>query len=94
MEVPEGYRDRQGAPRVQLKKSLYGLKQSPRNWFLMISAFLMEKLGFKSTVSDPCLFFRRSRTGRLMLLFLFVDDFQVSYHPRTRPSGTSSRRSW
>ena len=31
-------------------------------------------------MSDPCLFFRRSDTGRLMLLFLFVDDFQVSYH--------------
>ena len=36
------------------------------------------------TVSDPCLFFLRSKTGRLMLLFLFVDDFQVSYHPEDK----------
>ena len=80
MEVPEGYRDGKEHLVCRLSKALYGLKQSPRNWFLMISAFIMEKMNFKSTVSDPCLFFRRSRTGRLMLLFLFVDDFQVSYH--------------
>ena len=40
----------------------------------------MDELGFRASVSDPCLFFRRSTSGRLMLLFLFVDDFQVSYH--------------
>ena len=80
MEVPEGYRDGKEHLVCRLSKALYGLKQSPRNWFLMISAFILEKMGFKATVSDPCLFFRRSHTGRLMMLFLFVDDFQVSYH--------------
>ncbi len=84
MEVPEGYREGKEHLVCRLNKALYGLKQSPRNWFLMISAFIMEKMGFKSSVSDPCLFFRRSRTGRLMMLFLFVDDFQVSYHPEDK----------
>ena len=50
------------------------------NWYLLVSKFIMDELGFRSSVSDPCLFFRRSDSGRLMLLFLFVDDFQVSYH--------------
>ena len=66
----------------RLKKSLYGLKQAPRNWYLLISKFVSEDLGFRATVSDPCLFFKRSRTGRLIFMFLFVDDFQISYHPR------------
>ena len=47
-----------------LKKSLYGLKQSPRNWYLLVSEFIIAELGFRATVSDPCLFFRRSKTGR------------------------------
>src|SRR6185312_4210576 len=64
----------------KLNKSLYGLRQAPRNWYLLIRSFVIQSLGFKPTVSDPCLFTKRSRTGRLIMLFLFVDDFQVSYH--------------
>ena len=78
VEMPDGYK-RDGYV-YKLNKALYGLKQAPREWYLMISAFISEQLGFRPCVSDPCLFHRRSRTGRLMLLFLFVDDFQVSYH--------------
>jgi hypothetical protein len=80
MELPEGYREGKQHLVCKLKKSLYGLKQAPRNWYLLISKFISGNIGYKATVSDPCLFFRRSRTGRLMLLFLFVDDFQSSYH--------------
>jgi hypothetical protein len=80
MELPEGYREGKQHLVCRLKKALYGLKQSPRNWYLLIRQFVRSELKFQATVSDPCLFFRRSRTGRLMLLFLFVDDFQASYH--------------
>jgi len=80
MELPEGYREGRENMVCRLKKSLYGLKQAPRNWYLLISKFVAEQLGYKATVSDPCLFFKRSHSGRLMLLFLFVDDFQSSYH--------------
>jgi len=64
----------------KLNKALYGLKQAPRNWYLLISKFIAAKLGFKVCVSDPCLFYKRGGTGRLMMLFLFVDDFQVNFH--------------
>jgi hypothetical protein len=84
MEVPEGYRDDSQGMVCKLKKALYGLKQAPRNWYLLVSKFIIDEMGFKSTVSDGCLFRRRSSTGRLMLLFLFVDDFQVSYHAADR----------
>ena len=77
MEMPEGF----ATPGMvcRLKKSLYGLKQSPRNWYLLASAFIKDELGFTACVSDPCLFHRRSRTGQLMLLFLFVDDMQFGF---------------
>jgi hypothetical protein len=39
----------------------------------------MTKLGFVATVSDPCLFWKMSRTGKQILLFLFVDDMQVAF---------------
>jgi hypothetical protein len=78
-EIPDGYRAGKEHMVYKLHKALYGLKQAPRNWYLLVSKFITS-LGFKASVSDPCLFFRRSHTGRLMLLFLFVDDFQISYH--------------
>ena len=79
MELPEGFREGREHLVCKLKKALYGLKQGPRNWWLLISKFLAV-MGFKATVSDPCLFFKRSQSGRLLLLFLFVDDMQVGYH--------------
>jgi hypothetical protein len=80
MELPDGYREGLEHLVCKLRKALYGLKQGPRNWWLLISDFLVAQLGFKATVSDPCLFWKRSATGRLLLLFLFVDDMQIGYH--------------
>ena len=92
MELPEGYRKGREHLVCLLKKALYGLKQAPRNWYLLISKFVQEELTYKATVSDPCLFFKRSRSGRLMLLFLFVDDFQTSYHPEDRAEWDELKR--
>jgi Reverse transcriptase (RNA-dependent DNA polymerase) len=77
MEMPQGF-ELDGMV-CHLKKSLYGLKQSPRNWYLLISAFITGELGFRATASDPCLFWKISRTGQQILLFLFVDDMQVAF---------------
>ena len=41
----------------RLKKSLYGLKQSGRNWFNTLRDFLLS-IQFKPSKSDPCLFLR------------------------------------
>jgi transposase InsO family protein len=84
MEVPEGYRAGKDGMVYRLKKALYGLKQAPRNWYLLVSKFIVEEMHYKPCVSDPCLFYRRSRSGRLMLIFLFVDDFQCSFHREDR----------
>ena len=83
MEVPEGFRKGKEGMVCKLLKALYGLKQAPRNWYLLISGFI-KSLGWRACISDPCLFWKRSCTGRLMLLFLFVDDFLGSFHPEDR----------
>lgn len=83
MEMPEGF-EVEGMVCLLLR-SLYGLKQSPRNWWKLISAFLTKELGFTSSVSDPCLFWRQSRTGGMIWLFLFVDDVQGTFYARDRP---------
>jgi len=77
MEMPPGFE--QPGMVCKLLKSLYGLKQSPRNWYMLCSSFIKEDMGWQACVSDPCLFFKKSRTGKLMLLFLFVDDMQGAY---------------
>lgn len=77
MDMPEGF-EVDGMV-CRLKKSLYGLKQSPRNWYLLASSFITVELKFHATASDPCVFWRESVTGRMILLFLFVDDMQVAF---------------
>jgi hypothetical protein len=78
MELPDGFK--QPGMVCKLLKSLYGLKQAPRNWDKLVHTFITNDMGFKATVSDPSLYFRRSRTGRLMMIYRFVDDMQGSHH--------------
>ena len=59
-----------GAEDVYLKliKSLYGLRQAPREWFLMVKGFF-ESVGLRNSEADPNLF-----SGRGVYLPIFVDD--------------------
>jgi hypothetical protein len=91
MQLPEGYRDGKEGVVLRLKKSLYGLKQAPRNWSMRLKKFIIDILGYSSTVSDPCLFWKRSKTGRLMMLFVFVDDIQSSFHRDDRAEWNQSK---
>ena len=56
MQQPSGYiqPDKNGLV-CKLKKSLYGLKQSPRCWNEKLCEHL-KSLGFKESVADPCIF--------------------------------------
>ena len=48
--------DPDGNPLVcKLNKSIYGLKQFGRNWFLTLREHL-ETIGFEACIHDPCLF--------------------------------------
>jgi hypothetical protein len=58
----------------KLKKSLYGLAQSPRNFFLHTRNQLVDKLGFTQSDADPCLFISAN-----VLCLIYVDDALLFY---------------
>ena len=64
-----------------LKKTLYGLKRSPRRWYKMCKRTLIN-LGLKPCPNAPCIFTGTIIDGEPPLyLGLFVDDFFFSESP-------------
>jgi hypothetical protein len=57
----------------RLNKSLYGLAQSPRNYFLYTKEKLL-KMGFYQSESDPCLFISND-----IICLIYVDDALLFY---------------
>ncbi|KAJ9559500.1 hypothetical protein OSB04_004660 [Centaurea solstitialis] len=77
MEAPHGFTDRFGEREVcLLKKSLYGLKQSPRAWFGKFT-LAMNNYGFKQSNSDHTLFLKR-RGNLITCLIIYVDDMIIT----------------
>ncbi|UYV81486.1 hypothetical protein LAZ67_20001339 [Cordylochernes scorpioides] len=71
IKQPEGFNN--GTDLVwKLKKSLYGLKQSPRCWNQKIVNFMKERC-LKESTADPCLFFRKTN-DHLLIIAIYVDD--------------------
>lgn len=68
---PDGYQD--GSTQVcHLKKSLYGLRQSPRCWHKKLHTVL-NSFGLQQSKADNCLYFSNQKGCRL-LLCIYVDD--------------------
>jgi hypothetical protein len=83
MRQPEGFVDAQRPHAVcRLVKSIYGTKQAGHNWNEEVNRFITQELGYVRTAADPCLYRRRSASGELMTLALFVDDV-IASHPRS-----------
>lgn len=59
----------------KLKKSIYGLKQSPRCWNSTLHNHL-KRMGFIQTTTDPCIY--RSSREELAYLGVYVDDIIVA----------------
>jgi len=71
MSQPEGYED--GSGRVcKLNRSIYGLKQSSRNWNEKFNSFLSGE-GLVATAEDTCVFVRHNGKETLIVC-LYVDD--------------------
>ena len=67
----------QGTRYVKLRKSLYGLKQSPQAWFeRFIKVFKLD--GYSQCQADHTLFVEHSANGRLAILIVYVDDIVVT----------------
>lgn len=76
MQQPEGFVDKQHPNQVlRLHKSLYGLKQSGREWNFKLNEVLTQ-LGFKSCQNEPCLY-QKVSNNNLIILAVYVDDIIV-----------------
>lgn len=79
VDQPEGLQMKQknSAQLVcKLNKSIYDLKQSGRNWNLMVHEFLIEN-EFEQSQADHCIYTKLSNTEKVILL-LWVDDIVVA----------------
>jgi Reverse transcriptase (RNA-dependent DNA polymerase) len=60
-----------------LNKSLFGLKQAPREWFQALVAFLLA-LGCVQSLSDGALFTFSDGGGNTVYILHYVDDIQIA----------------
>ena len=76
MWQPEGFikEDRKNLV-CRLKKSLYCLKQAPRQWYKKFDSF-MSSHGFTKCQADHCCYFKKI-DNNFIILFLYVDDMLV-----------------
>ena len=74
LKIAPGYEtnDKAGFPLAKkLEKSLYGLRQSPKNWFGTMNVELAV-IGFRPFKSDPCVYIYKDEVG-VVILALYVD---------------------
>ena len=60
----------------KLKKSLYGLKQSPRQWYKRFDSFMISH-GFERSQYDSCVYIKFV-DGSPIYLLLYVDDMLIA----------------
>ena len=61
----------------KLFKSLYGLNQSPRQWYKRFDSFMVSH-GFDRNSYDCCLYHSKLDDGSMNYLMLYVDDMLVA----------------
>ncbi|KAI0498161.1 hypothetical protein KFK09_021402 [Dendrobium nobile] len=77
MQQPPGFKDVQNPHSVcKLHKSIYGLKQSPRQWYSTFSKHLTS-LGFTHSSADPSLLLHKTENTNTYLL-VYVDDILIT----------------
>lgn len=74
MEVPPGLASPENFGKVcKLKKSLYGLKQSPQAWFDRLTRVIKNQ-GYIQCQTDHTMFIKHSLDGKRSILIVYVDD--------------------
>ena len=77
MYQPEGFVSSTHLTHVcKLIKSLYGLKQTPRAWFVQLRSALVS-WGFQPSIYDNSLF-HSWKNGHLVLVLVYVDDILIT----------------
>ncbi|OMO58188.1 Integrase, catalytic core [Corchorus capsularis] len=77
MDQPEGFVAKGQERKVcKLKRSIYGLKQSSRQWYLRFHQAIIQN-GFEMIEEDHCVYVKRSK-GSFVILSLYVDDILLA----------------
>ena len=77
MKQPEGFPSSDGEHLVcKLKKSLYGLKQASRQWYLKFHN-VISSFGFVENIMDQCIYLKVSGS-KICFLVLYVDDILLA----------------
>jgi hypothetical protein len=77
MDQPDGFQIKCQEGKVcRLKKSLYGLKQSSRQWYLKFHQVILD-IGYEMSPLDHCVYVWRDKE-KLALLSLYVDDILLA----------------
>ena len=61
----------------KLNKSIYGLKQSGRNWNKTLDKHLKSQ-GFIQSSHDPCLYLCYDKENKLSMMAIWVDDIMIA----------------
>lgn len=77
MNIPPGFESTGMANKVcRLRKSLYGLKQSPEAWFNRFTNVFKD--GYTRCQSDYTLFVKHSEDGRIAAIIVYVHDIVLT----------------
>ena len=76
VEQPPGFVQGNGNKVLRLNKSLYGLKQSGRNWNNVLHQFLTSQ-GYIQSLSDYCLYVKICNGSKIIVL-IWVDDLIIA----------------
>ncbi|RVX04551.1 Retrovirus-related Pol polyprotein from transposon RE1 [Vitis vinifera] len=78
MEQPPGFVAQGESGLVcRLRRSLYGLKQSPRAWFSHFSSVVQE-FGMLRSTADHSVFYHHNSLGQCIYLVVYVDDIVIT----------------
>ena len=78
MEQPPGFVAQGESGLVcRLRRSLYGLKQSPRVWFGRFSSVVQE-FGMLRSTADHSIFYHHNSSGQCIYLVVYVDDIVIT----------------
>ncbi|WVZ83833.1 hypothetical protein U9M48_030931 [Paspalum notatum var. saurae] len=65
----------------RLQKSLYDLKQAPRQWYKRFYSFMVAHAYFRSKY-DSCVYFKQFPNGSSIYLLLYVDDMLIASYDK------------
>lgn len=84
MKQPEGFATKGQEDLVcKLKRSIYGLKQSPRCWNSALDNQL-KRMGFVQAKGDPCIYV--ASEGEMFIIAVYVDDIVLAGKSKKRMS--------